>query len=133
MKKVIRSKNWSLISMALLILVASISTSCTKSSMGDMTGTGTTGGIKGTEGPGTNEVWIRSMAFTPSTITVTTGTTVTWTNQDMVVHNVVSSPALFNSGSMANGATFSYKFSTSGTYSYSCTLHPSMVGTVIVN
>jgi plastocyanin len=133
MKKVAGSNNWSLISMSLLIVMTSISTSCTKSSMGDLTGTGTTGGTKGTGGPGTNEVWIQSMAFTPSTITVTAGTTVTWTNQDMVVHNVVSNPALFNSGSMANGATFSFKFSTSGTYSYSCTLHPSMVGTVVVN
>lgn len=133
MKKVVGSKSLSLISMALIITIASISNSCTKSSIADLTGTRTTGGTKGTGSSGTNEVWIKSMAFTPSTITVTTGTTVTWTNQDMVVHNVVSSPALFNSGSMANGETFSFKFSTAGNYSYSCTLHPSMSGTVVVN
>jgi plastocyanin len=133
MKKLPGSKNWSLISMAILITIMSISSSCTKSSMSDMTGTGNTDETKGTGSPGTNEVWIQGMAFTPSTITVTAGTTVTWTNQDMVVHNAVSSPALFNSGSMAKGVTFSFKFSAAGTYSYTCTIHPSMVGTVVVN
>jgi plastocyanin len=133
MKKVIGSKSWSMISIAVLIAIMSISNSCTKSSMAYMTGTGTTGGTKGAGGPGTNEVWIQGMAFTPSTITVAAGTTITWTNQDMVVHNVTSNPALFSSGSLGNGATFSFKFSNKGTYSYSCTLHPSMVGTVIVN
>lgn len=84
-------------------------------------------------GQGPNEVWIEGMAFTPSTLSVTQGTTVTWTNKDGVTHNVTSSTALFSSGSMSSGATFSYTFSAVGSYAYSCTIHPGMTGKVVVS
>ena len=82
--------------------------------------------------PAANEVWIQGMAFTPATCTVPVNTTVTWTNKDAAPHNVVSNDNLFNSGDMNKGATFSYRFTTAGSYAYRCTLHEGMTGTVIV-
>ncbi len=87
----------------------------------------------GSKGPGLNEVFIVDMAYNPSTITVTANTTITWTNKDMVAHTVTSDTDLFDSGSMGTGSTFSYTFTTAGTYNYYCTPHPSMVATVKVN
>lgn len=115
---------------AFLIAVMSNTTSCTKSAMDNMTGTGNKGG---SGGPGANEVWIQNMAFTPSTITVAAGTTVIWTNKDPMDHNVTSDPALFASPSMSTGTTYSFNFANAGTYNYICTIHPTMKGTVIVN
>ena len=132
MKKLIVSKSRLIIVIGLLISIISISDSCTKSSMADVTGTGGTGS-KGSGGPGVNEVWIQGMAFNPATITVSVGTTIVWTNKDAVTHNVTSNPVLFSSGAMSNGATFSYKFATAGTFSYICTIHPSMTASVTVN
>lgn len=110
-----------------LISLLSISNSCSKSSMGNMDGTG------GNGGPGMNEVWIQGMAFNPSTITVTSGTTITWTNKDGVAHTVTSTTGLFDSGSISSNGTYSHLFNTAGTYPYKCTIHPSMTATVVVN
>lgn len=132
MRKTISSESRFLISIGLLVAIISISVSCSKSSMANMTGTGGTGGNPGTT-QGANDVFIQGMAFSPSTITVTAGTAVTWTNKDAVTHNVTSSPALFSSGALVTGATYSFTFATPGTYNYKCTIHPSMTGTVIVN
>jgi len=132
MRKIINSRSRFLVSFGLLIAIMSIPVSCSKSSMANMTGTGGTGGNTGTI-QGANEVFIQGMAFSPSTITVTVGTVVTWTNKDAVTHNVTSNPALFSSGGMGNGATYSFTFANTGTFNYSCTIHPSMTGTVIVN
>lgn len=82
--------------------------------------------------PGQNEVFIDNMKFTPSSITVSAGTTITWTNQESVAHTVTSNTAIFDSGNMANGDTFSYTFSTIGTFPYYCKYHSSMTATVIV-
>jgi plastocyanin len=78
-------------------------------------------------------VAISGFAFNPATLTVKVGTTVTWTNQDPVVHTVTSDTGLFDSGDMAQGATFSYTFTTAGTYIYHCIPHHAkMMGTVVV-
>lgn len=131
MKNLFISKNRFLTGMGLLLVVMSISYSCSKSSNDYSTGTNPPPGTTG--GPGTNEVWIQNMAFTPSSITVAAGTTITWTNKDGVTHNVTSDSGVFSSGSMGTGATFSFKFVTKGTYTYKCTIHPSMTGSVTAN
>jgi plastocyanin len=125
MKRLILSKSLLLISLGVVLAVLSISNSCTKSST-DPTGGG------GSNQPGANEVWLQNRAFTPASITVAVGTTVKWTNKDSYTHNVTSSTAVFNSGSMGNGAIFTFQFTAAGTYPYTCTLHPGMAGTVIV-
>lgn len=81
--------------------------------------------------PETVTVNIQNSNFVPQSITVNSGTTVTWTNQDNITHNVkfdsVSSPNL------SQGQSFEFKFETPGTYEYHCSIHPDMTGVVIVN
>ena len=98
-----------------------------------MTGiTGGTGGT-GTGGPGVNEVFIQSFAFSPSTITVAAGTTITWTNKDAATHTVTSNSGIFDSGSLGTDATYSHTFATAGTFPYHCKIHTSMTASVVVN
>lgn len=82
--------------------------------------------------PGANEVFIENMEFTPSTINVSLNTTVTWTNNDGMAHTVTSDTGVFDSGSIGDGESFEYTFSVAGTYSYKCSYHSSMTGTVVV-
>jgi plastocyanin len=79
------------------------------------------------------QVAIRNFAFEPKTITVPAGTAVVWTNKDEEPHTVTSAGSRFTS-SKALDTDDSYKviFSTPGTYTYYCQIHPHMVGTVIV-
>ena len=132
MKKfvVLKSIFWGAIFLSAILL---ISGSCKKSS--DMNMTGTTGGTggNGSGGPGPNSVFIQSMAFNPSTITVTANTTITWTNKDAIAHTVTSDTGVFDSKTIPANGTFSYTFSTAGKYTYHCTIHPSMTASVVVN
>jgi plastocyanin len=86
------------------------------------------------QGPsGANQVNIQNYAFNPSTLTIKAGENVTWTNHDTYVnHQVKSDTGLFESGSLGNGQSFTYQFMSPGTYNYSCTIHPSMHGKIIV-
>jgi plastocyanin len=78
--------------------------------------------------------------YDPSPANVAVGTTVTWTNQDSTLHTVYSgspddsanSGKLFQSTYMAKGQTFQHTFDTAGTFNYYCTLHPFMMGQIIV-
>ena len=93
----------------------------------------TSGGCKKDEGsPGTNEVWIKDMAFNPTSISVAVNTTITWTNKDGNAHTVTSNNGIFDSSSLNNGATFSYKFDSVGTFNYHCSIHSSMTAKVVV-
>ena len=83
--------------------------------------------------PSTNAVSIVNMSFSPSSITVSAGTTVKWTNNDNMTHTVTADDASFDSGNITSGSSSSKTFSTVGTYKYHCTIHPSMTGTVVVN
>jgi len=75
---------------------------------------------------------IKKHKFDVPTITVAVGATVTWVNHDDDAHTVTSTAALFRSPGLDTDETFSYRFTKPGTYKYFCTLHPLMVGTVIV-
>ncbi len=78
------------------------------------------------------EAEIDDFTFVPGTLTVKVGTTVTWTNKDSVGHTVTSDDGIFDSGMLGKGSSFSYTFTTAGTFGYFCTPHPYMVGTVVV-
>jgi plastocyanin len=79
-------------------------------------------------------------AYSPNPIQIQRGTTVVWRNDDTTLHTAVSGKGpsdtslgkMFESAPIAPGKTFSYKFDAVGTYDYFCTLHPAMVGTVVV-
>ncbi len=75
-------------------------------------------------------VTIKSFAFNPASIVVPVGSTVTWTNQDAVAHTVTGTG--FDSGSLAQNATFAHTFTTKGTFAYHCIFHGSMVASVTV-
>jgi predicted lipoprotein with Yx(FWY)xxD motif len=82
----------------------------------------------------TMQVTIQNFAFSPQTVTVAPGTTVTWTNKDNVDHTVTSDTGAWpDSGSLATNHTFSHTFAKAGTYAYHCALHPSMTARVIVS
>lgn len=78
------------------------------------------------------EVRIDNFSFAPAALEVAAGTTVTWVNRDDIPHTVVSSESVFKSKALDTDATFSYVFAKTGTYSYFCSLHPKMTGTVVV-
>ncbi|BBY38983.1 hypothetical protein MMAN_31170 [Mycobacterium mantenii] len=79
-----------------------------------------------------DQVTIDGFAFAPTTLTVSAGTTVTWTNRDEEPHTVAASDGSFHSPGMGTGATFTHTFSTAGTFDYVCSIHPMMRGTVVV-
>lgn len=74
-----------------------------------------------------------SWRYEPSTINVTVGSTVTWVNQGTTAVTVTSPDGLFDSDSLAAGASFSYTFDTPGTYRYFCVPYPHMKGVVVVS
>lgn len=71
-------------------------------------------------------------AYTPDDLNVAVGTTVTWMNTDSISHTSTSDANGWNSGIVAPGGQFSFAFQTAGTFPYHCTIHPGMVGTVVV-
>jgi len=83
---------------------------------------------------GANVVQIANFSFSPQTLTVAAGTSVTWVNRDDEAHTVTSAanPRLFNSPPLDTGDQFSFTFAAPGSYSYFCAIHPQMVGVVIV-
>jgi plastocyanin len=121
------SKQFSRILSGMIFLSAILlSNSCSKDNNPDTT-------LPGGGGPGANEVFIQSNAFSPSSITVTAGTTIKWTNKDGIAHTVTSNTNIFDSGTIPAGGTFSYTFASAGTFPYYCKIHPSMVAGVTVN
>jgi plastocyanin len=86
----------------------------------------------------TTAVAVEDFKFVPPCISVSAGSTVTWTNTGMPMHTVTSdtgAPATFNSGALGTGGTFTFTFPSAGTVNYHCIPHASigMKGTVIVH
>lgn len=77
-------------------------------------------------------VKIVDFAFRPKTISVAKGTRVTWVNRDAAAHTSTSKTGLWDSGSLAQGESFSRVFRKAGTFKYRCTIHPTMVGKIVV-
>lgn len=130
MKKMVGYKSRNFIGIVLFLAIIGITNSCSKAE-DPMNGDGNNNG--GNDTPGANEVWIKGMAFGPSSITVSAGTTITWTNKDAVIHTVTSDNGLFDSGSLTSNSIYSRQFPTAGTYPYHCTPHPTMTATIVVN
>jgi plastocyanin len=77
-------------------------------------------------------VRIDNFTFAPATLTIPVGTTVTWVNADDIPHVVSEKNRAFKSKTLDTDDKFSFTFSTPGTIEYFCTLHPHMVGKIIV-
>jgi plastocyanin len=83
---------------------------------------------------GTDALEIAGFAYCPSTRTVAAGAEVVWTNADLAPHTVtyVGPDGPVDSGSMAQGQSWSTRFGQPGTYRYYCRFHPGMTGTIVV-
>ena len=88
------------------------------------------GGVAGK--PGQTQVAIENFSFTPATLTIAAGTTVTWINHDDVTHTVTAADKRFVSGAIDTDGTYSHQFTTPGTYAYHCAIHPTMTAQIIV-
>jgi plastocyanin len=75
---------------------------------------------------------IREFMFSPTAMTIAAGTTVRWKNLDGEPHTVRSIDATFKSDALDQNDSFAFKFDKPGTYRYVCSIHPQMVGTIVV-
>ena len=81
---------------------------------------------------GAAEVGIVNFKFTPATVTIKVGATIDWTNHDDIGHTVSFAGQGINSKVLQRNDRFSHTFDTPGTYTYICSIHPFMHGTVVV-
>ena len=88
--------------------------------------------------PGSSAANPENKYYDPSPANVAVGTTVTWTNNDATLHTATAgtpdsgSSGEFDSSYLAKGKTFQHTFDKAGTFDYYCTLHPFMIGQVVV-
>jgi plastocyanin len=78
------------------------------------------------------EVRVDNFSFAPETLTVPVNSTVTWVNKDDVPHVIASNDSLFKSKALDTDDKYSFTFTKAGTYAYYCSVHPKMVGKVVV-
>ncbi|WP_397451052.1 cupredoxin family copper-binding protein [Pseudomonas sp. NA-150] len=79
------------------------------------------------------QINIKDFMYSPKDLNVAVGTKVTWVNDDQVPHTIVETHKVFHSAALDTLDQFSYTFITAGTFEYFCTLHPQMIGKIIVN
>jgi plastocyanin len=80
----------------------------------------------------TATITIENFDFGPSDLTIAAGTTVTWKNADGEVHKVKDDHNRFSSAALDTDDSYSHTFATPGVYHYFCTIHPYMVGKIVV-
>jgi plastocyanin len=102
--------------------------------LGAVVGSGLAGGVlvASAQTPAT-AVSIHNFTFNPQTVTVKAGTTVTWTNKDDIPHGIAATNNAFKrSQALDTDDSYSFTFTTPGTYQYFCYVHPHMTGTIVV-
>lgn len=77
-----------------------------------------------------NTITIKDFMFSPRAISIRSGMTIIWSNEDGTTHNIRSN--LFSSPDLPKGASYSFKFDNPGTYDYYCGIDPMMDGMIIV-
>jgi plastocyanin len=82
--------------------------------------------------PDSGQIVMKNYMFAPNSVTIKAGASVTWANKDDEPHAVVSDTGLFRSGAVDTDETFSFKFDKPGTYHFTGSIHPRMVGSIIV-
>jgi plastocyanin len=96
--------------------------------------TPSSGGSAGGSTGGSHTITIKNFAFSPGTLTVTAGTTVTVTNDDQVAHTLTGKTGGFATGDIAAGQSKTFTAPNSpGTYSYFCSIHQYMSGSLVVS
>src|SRR3954452_2303680 len=89
-------------------------------------------GDQATKAATSTVVVIKDYAFGPSSISVEPGTAVTWVNEDETPHTIADKGKTFRSAALDTNDRFSYSFTQPGEFTYYCTIHPMMVGKIIV-
>jgi len=79
------------------------------------------------------KVNIQNFSFSVASLSIASGTMVTWTNNDNTAHTVTADDGSFDSGNIAPGHTYSRTFASAGSFSYHCSIHPMMKAAVVVN
>lgn len=122
------------ISLMFAVIVIAVA-ACSKSKSDPAPTTSTTPTTPTDPGTGTgsgNAVSIKNFAFSPATITIKKGESVTWTNGDSAPHTATEDAGAFDSGSLATGAKYSKSFDAAGTFTYHCTFHSNMVNAKVI-
>ncbi len=103
---------------------------CSSSSNG---GTATTTAGAPSPSGGTSDVSIKDFAFGPGELTVSVGDTITWTNDESgIPHTTTADDGLWDSATLKPDEKYSFTFTEAGTYTYFCSIHPSMRATITV-
>ena len=89
-------------------------------------------GIGAAQAQQANAVVMKNFDFSPMSITIKAGSSVTWKNLDGEPHTVTSVDGLFRSGALDQNDSFTFKFDKPGTYKYLCSIHPRMMAAIIV-
>lgn len=118
-----------LVLMTLLVLVLALA--LLVAACGASTGGSTNTSVAGPVANGV-QVIMTNRSYSPQTVTIKVGQTVTWVNQDSPQHDVIADNGEFQSQLFDTGQSFSFTFTKAGTYPYHCSIHPGMTGTVIV-
>ena len=85
------------------------------------------------QSPAAAAISIDNFTFNPQSLTVKAGTTVTWTNKDDIPHGIAATNNAFKrSQALDTDDSYSFTFTTPGTYQYFCYIHPHMTGTIVV-
>ena len=105
-----------------IIIIGIVTYACSKSGYGSNYGGNGNG----------NNISIKDSYFSVSSLSVSSGTTVTWTNNGANTHTVTADDNSFNSGDILPGKTFSKTFSTAGTFNYHCKYHSVMKASIVV-
>jgi len=71
-------------------------------------------------------------AFGANPLTIATGTTISWLNNDNTTHTSAADGNQWSSGNLAPGKRFNFTFASAGRFAYHCQIHPNMVGTIVV-
>lgn len=71
-------------------------------------------------------------AFGANPLTISTGTTISWLNDDNTTHTTAADGNQWSSGNVPPGGRFNFTFTSAGRYTYHCQIHPNMVGTIVV-
>src|SRR5215470_11819091 len=80
----------------------------------------------------TSKISITSSGYSPASLTITNGSTVTWTNNDNMAHTVTTIEGSLSSGDIAPGSSYTKTFTVAGTYTYHDANNTNMTGTLIV-
>ena len=128
-----RPRRVSFVLVTLLALLALAAGCGSDSNSGGSTPTAAPPASSGSAAPsGGSTVEIKDFMFTPATLTVPVGATVTWKFDDSTQHDVTADDNSFNSSPMSGGQTFTHTFTKAGTVPYHCAIHPSMTASIIV-